>query len=94
MTYGSLKKLAKILPFFLIEGWVKRFNMDRGTLTPQGYGAKGIPVKFEQVYDGVFLCYSEELELKQRLQDLEREKDRIKERLSGIEPVESNEEES
>jgi len=84
MTYGCLRRWVRILPFFLIEKWVKGSNMDRGVLIPQGYGAKGIPVKFEQVYDGVFICYSEELELKQRLQDIEREKDQINERLSGI----------
>jgi hypothetical protein len=82
-NYGMFRGWARILPFFIIEWYVNKYTQSTGTLSvPLG---ESIPVNFEQVYGGVFLCTSRQVKLQQRKNDIERELEAIEEELEAIE---------
>ena len=85
--YGCLRKWSKILPIGIVEWYLKNQTYDDSAYLTKttSYGKWEDPVVFIQIYDGVFICWSEKLRLKQKKRDLEREIDKINERLGNSE---------
>lgn len=62
---GILRKWTKLCPLFLIEWWLKTNNYQHATLS---FGNYKINCQVEEMYDGVFICYSKKqmLEIRKR----------------------------